>query len=338
MRILLVGESRLNNLEAFVSNAFERQGHHVEFLGYSTFLPASSKSWAMASTRFFGPTFDLWSSLVLRRFQLAVVEAASRFDPDLTLVFKGNEIAPSVVSRLRSHSSAPVALWFPDDPRFFATFLRWVAPAYDNVFTYTMRGLARYRSLGIPRVFCVPFGCDPSVHRILYSVPQHRADSDILFVGTYTPRRARFLRELERAGFRPEVYGPYWTRFNSKPNYHPPIYGDDLARLCFASKITLNFHTVSGWGPNMRVFESTACGGFLLTDDCDEIGRYYIRGRELEVFRNSKELCAKIRYFLNNETQRDEIAKSGYRRAHNDHTYDIRVQSIVKYTLSNLSS
>lgn len=329
MRVLLIGSKRLNNLEEFASNAFERLGHQVRFLGYSEFLTVRPSVWALGATRLFGPLFNFGAALVLRRFQSAILDAASQSDPDLILVFKGEGVAPSTVSRLRRRSSSPVALWYPDDPRFFSTFVRWIAPGYDLVFTYLTRGLERYRSLGLPRVYCVPFGCDPSIHNIRSETPDGSKGPDVVFVGTYTRRRARMIHALQRAGFRPDIYGRYWNHKTS--DKQPPVYGEAMARLYSNAKITLNFHTVPGWGPNMRVFEATGSGAFLLTDDCDDIGRYYLRGKELEVFHDMKDLCAKVRYFVAHDEDRGEIARAGYQRTQREHTYDARMKAILSH-------
>jgi spore maturation protein CgeB len=327
VRVLLIGSHRSNNLEDFASNAFERLGHQVRFLGHSEYLPMRPDVWASATTRLSGPFFNFGTKMVLRRFQSVVLEVVHQVDPDLIVVFKGEGIAPSTIARLRSRTSCPVALWYPDDPRFFNTFSRWIAPSYDFVFTYLTRGVELYRSLGLTRVYCVPFGCDPMIHRAL---PKGAVDSEgpeIVFVGTYTPRRAGMIRCLQRVGYRPSVFGPHWNRMTS--GGREAVFGKSMARLYSSAKVTLNFHMVPGWGPNMRVFEATASGAFLLTDDCEDLGRYYLRGKELEVFRDSKELCEKVRYFVTHDEDREEIARAGCERTQREHTYDARMKAIL---------
>lgn len=49
---------------------------------------------------------------------------------------------------------------------------------------------------------------------------------------------------------------------------------------------------------NMRIFEVTGCGAFLLTEHYDNLADYFEIGKEIETFRDARELLEKVRYYL----------------------------------------
>ncbi|NJO00052.1 MAG: FkbM family methyltransferase [Anaerolineales bacterium] len=115
-------------------------------------------------------------------------------------------------------------------------------------------------------------------------------------------------------------------------------YGMDMYRSIRTGKIGLDargnirlFRHDSGKGvgdsdiagretANMRIFETTGCGVFLLTEHFDNLNQFFEPGQEIETFRNEKELIEKIRYYLVHPREREEIAQRGYERCRRDHS------------------
>lgn len=75
---------------------------------------------------------------------------------------------------------------------------------------------------------------------------------------------------------------------------------------------------------NMRIFEATGSGAFLLTEYYDNLSEYFEIGKEIEVFRDEKELIEKIRYYLAHPKERQEIAKRGQERCLRDYSMEKR--------------
>lgn len=47
-------------------------------------------------------------------------------------------------------------------------------------------------------------------------------------------------------------------------------------------------------------------------------------------FQEVKELISLIKYYLENDSERQRIAEAGYLRCHREHTYDQRLKEILK--------
>ena len=79
-----------------------------------------------------------------------------------------------------------------------------------------------------------------------------------------------------------------------------------------------------------RNFEIPGCGGFLLTGNAENLGDYYAIGQEVVCYDNFEDMVDKIRYYLSHESERQEIAQSGYERSLREHTYVHRFDEIFK--------
>ncbi len=78
------------------------------------------------------------------------------------------------------------------------------------------------------------------------------------------------------------------------------------------SKIVLNISRSTFYGVetglNLRIFETLASGGFLLTDYCDELKDLFSIGEHIETYRDSEDLNDKVSYYLKHEESRKKIA------------------------------
>lgn len=106
-------------------------------------------------------------------------------------------------------------------------------------------------------------------------------------------------------------------------------------------RTAINLNLVNGntdSGLNMRHFEITAAGGFMLCYHQPEIEEFFEVGKECDTFRNEQELLEKVRYYLEHSDQRVEIAAAGQRRTLSEHLYSHRLQSILKMIRAGFSS
>ena len=77
-----------------------------------------------------------------------------------------------------------------------------------------------------------------------------------------------------------------------------------------------------------RVFEVPACAGFLLTENCENLEKYFEIDKEIVVFNSMEEAKDKINFYKKNYAESKKIAENGYLRAIKDHTYEQRFLNI----------
>ncbi|MGB0715915.1 MAG: glycosyltransferase family protein [Phycisphaerae bacterium] len=98
-------------------------------------------------------------------------------------------------------------------------------------------------------------------------------------------------------------------------------------------EVAINLNLVNGnaeSGLNMRHYEITAAGGFMLCHDHPEIRSCFEVGKECDVFRGEVELLDKIKFYLSHPEKRAEIAYAGQRRTLSQHLYSHRLQEVLR--------
>ena len=98
-----------------------------------------------------------------------------------------------------------------------------------------------------------------------------------------------------------------------------------------SSKININ-HTMRSirTGLPQRIWDVMGSGGFLLTNDQEEIPEYLEPGRHLETYRNTEELIRKVDYYLEHDEERRQIAYEGYEAVKANHTVLCRVMEMIR--------
>jgi len=91
------------------------------------------------------------------------------------------------------------------------------------------------------------------------------------------------------------------------------------------SKISLNFSfSVPGTHQlKARVFEILFSGALLMEDENSETKQYFTPMVDYVAFDSKEDLLEKIRYYLNHEDERQEIAYNGYIKATQDYNYKV---------------
>lgn len=109
---------------------------------------------------------------------------------------------------------------------------------------------------------------------------------------------------------------------------HGPRWAIEMCRALKSGRIVLNasidyFHEEA---PNMRLFEATGAGAFLLTEHQPNIQKFFEPGVEIETFRDSGELIEKIYYYLEHSEKREAIARRGHERCRREYSMSNRAK------------
>lgn len=106
-----------------------------------------------------------------------------------------------------------------------------------------------------------------------------------------------------------------------------------MVKVFNTAKIVLNIHVDDDllYKANMRLFEATGSGAFLLTDNAEDLQSFFVIGKEIVAFDDEFELSRLAHYYLCETTERDEIADAGLRKSHSMHTYEIRLENMINW-------
>ena len=111
------------------------------------------------------------------------------------------------------------------------------------------------------------------------------------------------------------------------------VIGDDMVDVINSYKIHLNCNISNDI--NYRTFETTGCGTFLITNYTPGLEKLFDIGKEIVVYNDLNDLDNKVKYYLENEEEREKIANAGYERSKTDHTYYERAKTLVDIINNN---
>lgn len=289
---------------------------------------------------------------------IALLDAAYKNKPDLVFFSNGGEeIKKEVIQEITQKSGAITLNWLFDDHWKFDNYSRYWAPLYHWVTTTDPLSIEKYHRIGYKNILNTPQGCNHFVYKPL-NLPKIY---EVSFVGRPHGNRKQVIERIRKADIDVRCWGEGW------PTGHIPQ--EDMLKVFSQSKINLNLTKSSGivwkeiasiflkksydnslrishpkyWVNNFksflgtfreqlkgRTFEIPGCGGFMLTGWADNLDKYYEIGKEIVVFRNTKDLIKKINYYLEHDEERERITKAGYERTLKDHTYEKRFNEIFK--------
>jgi spore maturation protein CgeB len=257
--------------------------------------------------------------------------------PDLILVISAHNLnlqAP----RLWRKYGLKTAVIMTESP-YFSAFEATMAREYDTVFTNERKAVESFRTLGCAAHY-LPHAYHPAIHEPGEADPAKV--SDVFFCGTLFDERKALIGgvdwtgiNLVRRGFIPP--GPSGERVNDT------IENEETAAYYRATKVALNHHRTTknhGSGEHIsageaeslgpRAYEIAACGAFQLMDDS--------RAEAIELFGDSlttycagdsKDLEARIRYWLKHDSRREETARMQH-EAIKPHSWTNRARQLLE--------
>lgn len=228
-------------------------------------------------------------------------------------------------------------LWTIDPPTDFEPVAR-AAPHYDTIVCGGTEAMEILASRGIDLAHWLPFACAPRHHRPLElsAEARNRFGSEVAFVGSHYPNRARILERL--ADLDLGIWGPGWHRL---PDAHPlrarirgeHVGPEDWVRIYAASEIVVIVHYQDGTTPchqaSPKVYETLACGALALVDDQRDVFDLFRDGEHLVRFSDEDDLVVKVRRYLSAPGERRRIAEAGRREVLARHTYRHRVEHLT---------
>lgn len=301
--------------------------------------------------------FDKILEIGKDRFNKEILSLVKDEKPDLVFCFMvSDELALETLDEMKKH--ATTVAWFADDSWRFWNYSRFYGPHFTWVVTTYSWMPALYKRFGQPNIIRSQWAANTNVYKPDNTV-NNKDRPAVSFVGGWTKPRQRIISKLKREGVMVSAYGSGWPLgrvseekmiqifSSSKINLglNPPpgfLNKNSLGRLFFrrsVNKIVPDIHIARNIKmllhrgiPQIKArhFEIPACGGFLITQDADDLGKYYRIGEEIVTYKNINDLAEKIQYHLNNDDARRKIARAGYERTIKEHTYQKRFEEIFK--------
>jgi spore maturation protein CgeB len=204
---------------------------------------------------------------------------------------------------------------------------------YDAIFFKEPHLVDRLRAtLDLP-VFYLPEACNPRWHRPL--VPAG-TEPYIVTAGNMYPSRVRLLERLISKGIPLRLYGPGFPRWIGPTvcrNVHTGRYlaREDKARVFRSAAGVLNtMQAPEVAGVNARLFEAAGSGAAVLTEFRPVLPDLFAIDAQVLAFHDYDQLLDHANRLLNEPGLTARLGDSASRRAHRDHTYELRLATILQ--------
>ena len=299
-------------------NSFERLGHSVKPFYYDAYLPHN-----------------------LVQLQVDLIAFIDNEVPDLVFfsLFQ-NQFKIETLEYLKS--KYVTVNWFGDDTWRFDSF----TSRYANSFTYCVTtdkfSLFKYRQLEQYNVIYSQWAAIDS-HTIPLTT---HYEYDVTFVGGFHPYRKWFIDILIKRGINVQAFGHGWANGSVSAEVMNEIFRKSKINLNLSNSNSLDLrYLLSHWKAvplllrskkNMsqikaRNFEIPYFGGFQLTDYVPTIETYFELGKEIVCYKDVDEAELLIRYYLENDDEREAIKHQAHQRALHEHGYIHRLKAVLEH-------
>jgi hypothetical protein len=233
---------------------------------------------------------------------------------DLLVYCECNDDDPQYLELRRQKAKARIYWDFDvDNGRSEITGAFIKAMGFDVIFHANKLYANHFKKMSARTAF-LPYAFD-SEH--FYRINK-KPTKQVAIIGTAYPQRVEYVKKLKKMGAEVEFING--------------VFREDFVAAINDLKIHLNLNIYGPGGDGLlvaRVWETIGCGTFLLTQRKDFIEDFFKDGKHLALFDSESECAEKIKYYLENEDEREKIAEAGYELGLKNHTYVARAQTML---------
>ncbi len=322
----------LNVIDVIVSSEeFQKKWEETFFPKVDNFLSKILKDIKPSSKIGFFSKEDFYSILA---------KQIAYYKPDVVFVIPYSEVNHHFFSKLKKFFNFKLVGYSNATSFYFDQQIL----SYDFVFSPFAPHVFKLRYFGVKAEY-VPLAFELRILDKLreeksYSENQHNKIYDVVFAGSFHQvhkSRITFLKKIAQTfGDSFHIWSQSYSSLSDdlRRNFRGAAFNIDYYYVLSRSKIVLNHHgSILPWAHNLRLFETTGIGSFLLTDNLPGVEELFEPGKEIETYSDLDECIEKIRYYLLNEEEREKIAKAGHKRTLNDHTYGKRIEKLFELFL-----
>lgn len=227
------------------------------------------------------------------------------------------ESALPLLPRGLEKSSIPTVCFHVDTYAYTKRRIRW-SYLFDHVAVFHPGYEQIFARSGHPGAFLLPH----AVRREFYDSPEFEREYDVGWVGQIGG--AGYQRRLE---WLPKLEAKFHTNdWNRKYTL------EEVAEVYRRSRVVVNIGRDDfPQDANLRVFEALASGALLVTSvptELTELG--FAENEHFVAYRQENEIMALVEKYLGNETERRRIAGAARQKVLREHTYDVRVQTLLR--------
>lgn len=253
---------------------------------------------------------------VLEQPHKEILRAIDREKPDWVFLTGSRTLPVEMMQEIRQRSK--LLLWDADgntEERRITWEERLHIP--DIIVTSVLSIVHEYKGK-TKRIVWMPQYFDSVYYQMSKDIQSPEHIHDIIFLGGLDKRRKEALAHLSQT-------------FDVA--YHWHMFGSDMVYAYSQAKIAIGIHrnqalkNPGDFITSDRIYKAMGCGIFYLSHPVDKIELLFKPGVHLDMHdRSFENMVEKIKYWLEHEKEREEIAKTGQAEIFKNHTLSVRVK------------
>ncbi len=171
----------------------------------------------------------------------------------------------------------------------------------------------------------------------VYATAEGMETAEWTFANYFMARKVTALERMDIMKLLQEDYRVQLFTYESTPELHgvqnmgKVDYYNQAPFVFKCGKIHLNITLRSILtGIPLRAFDVMGCGGFLLSNFQSDFLDYFVPGEDFVYYESYEDLLSKVRFYTEHEDARKQIALNGYEKVKEAHTYEKRIEQILK--------
>lgn len=313
MKILIIGSDYNWSIERIYKKELLKLGHEV------LHLPVQNWFYDYYYKSNLNKIFcRLGFSNIEDKIQQKVLDEIKNLNFDVIWVFKGMELTPKTIVKLRNQTQRLIN-FNPDNPFIFSgkgsgnKNVTKSISLYDEHYTYDYNVKFKIETQFKKPCTILPFGFDPEVISLdeLNDINEINA---VCFVGNPDSYRTKVMLQILDKGLPLHVYGHSWSKHFKHENLiiHDPVYEKDYFKILRKYRVQLNIMRLHNLDShNMRSIEIPGCGGIMLAPTTIDHNCFFQEGKEAFFYQDIDQLISKADYLL----KLDSISAQNIRNA-----------------------
>jgi hypothetical protein len=249
---------------------------------------------------------------------------------DEVAIYNPFEKEDFVIAIKRELPQLKIFMYCSDDEWRCFNYDRYLALYVDFFSITAKKHLKLYNKWGFKNVLGTNWACNPNKFYPL----DIKKEYDVTFIGAPYGKRIDYVKEAIANNINIKVFGKGWDKFQEiKPYWGGFVSFEDMNKIINQSRINLNFMWSSqgGYQVKGRNFELSGCKIFQLCNYGDELLEYFEPDIDIGIFKDKKDFIEKIKYYLENDYKREQIANNSYKLTMKKHTWDIKFKEIFDF-------
>jgi spore maturation protein CgeB len=318
MKILLIGKDNPLSWTKHISEAIQNDTDinvetiYINKLGFIHDLTRNFKK--LLSTK------DIYKST-----KVYIENKIQKINPDVILVISPFGMNETIFESFNSLGKNIIKLaWIGD---LFGPQHKVIANYFNKLYMTDTYFIELSKKYNFPESSYLPLAANTN---IFYNVKKEK-NNKLLFIGAFTNDRLNLINAIQNQKI--HVIGPKWKNTNENITYDKKHI--DLTQVAYEYNVASTVLNIKHEknvvnGLNMRSFEVPACKTCLIQDNLKDIEYNFEINKDILVYNSIEELNELLAKLQVDTQIIQKISQNGYKRVISSHTYEHRLQTILK--------